>query len=122
MIRDDAKTDFVEYRKNRDIDKVALAAPSKIKSTKSNVCNKTRKMAVKRCDCQGMTHEIVANCIKCGKLYCSSNHELTNCDFCNGFVADPRSSGYEAWFEQQMQCPDFFKAIKQRDRMIEHES
>jgi len=103
---------------------VAFADPSDKPYTRPTIMvlrKKQRggKQEIKRtaCKCQAISHTLVNNCLKCGKIVCSLEGPGP-CFFCGNIVAP---KGEEATYNYEGVDENTRKAIEQKDKLIEND-
>ena len=67
------------------------------------------------CHCQGLVHELVSNCIGCGRIICVHEGE-GDCLFCGEYV---ESHLMEVGDEKEkLKDPAYQEAIRRRDKLL----
>jgi activating signal cointegrator 1 len=75
-------------------------------TSKGNLLSKGRN----NCDCEGVMHEVLTNCLNCGHIVCEQEG-YGDCFFCSNFVQNPKDSTSNDIL--------LSKAVEQKNKLLE---
>ena len=92
------KTAFLEGEQQRRQDEDKVQKKQKPKRVPLSAAP-TKVPGRLKCDCQATRHELIANCLSCGRIVCAQEGEGP-CIFCDAPVVRDREARYQALLDK----------------------